>query len=103
MSPRQPAPDRDESTEDPKHDRPGEVKRDEERDDRGIVYHGADWDRAEEENERGVVEHSADEERDSDIERGGKGMDDRDAAPERDDEDDENQRITQRYEDRSDG
>lgn len=87
MSPRQPTPENEESqAQDSKHTRPGELKRDEERDDRGIVYHGADWDRADEENERGVVEHSAEEKGESDIEGGGKGGE---AANDEDDRDDE--------------
>jgi hypothetical protein len=54
MSPENPRPEAEES-ETPAKDRPGEIHRDEERDDRGIVYHGDDWDKAEEENDRGMV------------------------------------------------
>jgi hypothetical protein len=80
MSPRKPTPEKEESaTEDPKHNRPGEVKRDEERDDRGIVYHGADWDRADEEHERGALDQPAEEEAESDIERGDGQVSDRGA------------------------
>jgi hypothetical protein len=59
MSPDKQNPETEES-DTPAKDRPGEIHRDEERDDRGIVYHGEDWDQAEEENERGMV--SADDE-----------------------------------------
>ncbi|KAB2898294.1 MAG: hypothetical protein F9K40_11575 [Kofleriaceae bacterium] len=71
MSPRKPTPEHDESaTEAPARNRPGERQRDEERDDRGVVYHGADWDRADEEHERGALDIPAEEEVASDIERG---------------------------------
>ena len=61
MSPRQPTPETEDSETSAK-DRPGEIHRDEQRDDRGIVYHGDDWDKADEENERGVVSDVSDEE-----------------------------------------
>jgi hypothetical protein len=67
MSPRQPTPeDAESATENPAANRPGERERDEERDDRGVVYHGADWDRAEEESERGALDQPAAQESDVD-------------------------------------
>jgi hypothetical protein len=68
MSPRQPTP---EEPENPAKDRPGEIHRDEQREDRGIVYHGDDWDKAEEETERGMVstdEEIVDPEEEEDVE-----------------------------------
>lgn len=71
MTPRPPKPEDAESpSEAPAKNRPGERARDEERDDRGVVYHGADWDRADEEHERGALDIPAEEEAESDIERG---------------------------------
>lgn len=61
MSPRQPTPETEDS-ETPAKDRPGEIHRDEQRDDRGIVYHGDDWDKAEAENDRGMVSDVGDDE-----------------------------------------
>lgn len=71
MSPRQPIPeDPENATQESARNRPGERKRDEERDDRGVVYHGGDWDGADEEHERGALDAPAEEEGESDIERG---------------------------------
>jgi hypothetical protein len=73
MSPRQPTPETEDSETSAK-DRPGEIHRDEQRDDRGIVYHGDDWDKADEENERGlasdeeITQKFGEDEEDEDVE-----------------------------------
>ncbi len=69
MSPRQPTPEKDEKSSKDPAKRPG--------DDRGIVYHGHDWetdgegdgDGEAEEHERGVVQNERDKDGDGDEDR----------------------------------
>jgi len=50
-------------------ERPGELHRDEQRHDRGPVYHGHDWDTAEHEAGREALDETAEEEAESNVER----------------------------------